>query len=161
MGFLQGFGRLLTGEPIFQAKNQHQPTATAANTQDGSVAQPATPAEIPRVMVTHIKPVIHADALETWALIENASDQTIFLDKIRFLGQTHELDRELQARESYQYLIYKGDALTTKPNDDASVDYRLQSTANNYQARYMVEFGYHHERFIPEQFHLQLPICDI
>jgi hypothetical protein len=161
MGFLQGLGRMIAGKPVFSAEDTRTSTSENAPTSSSALTDGRGRKNIPEIAVTHLKPYINGANLEVWVNIENASDMTIYLDKIHFLGQKTELDRELTAGQFHQYRVYRGPSLANKPNDDASVVYRIQSNGDLFQAEFRVEFGYQYGHYTPEEFHLEHPIRDI
>lgn len=164
MGFLDGVGRMIAGKPVFEAQND---AAELSPSDNDSVDSHKTPVDdrgrkvIPEVTVTHVKPHISGPNMEVWATVQNASDVTIYLDKIHILGQKLELDRELTARASHQYRLYKGAVFRSKPSHDADIEYRLQASGDYFRARFDLEFDYQNGLYVPEDFHPEHPIQDI
>lgn len=162
MSLWQGLGRIISGKPVFTTESSNGTQSVQNEEQTSQALVDAQGRKIlPKVSITHVKPQVSGSTLEVWATIQNDSDSVIFLDKMHFLMQKVELDREIKPGEAHQQRIYRGPVLTDKPSDDADIQYRIQSNGDYFQARFMVEFYYQNQQYMPEDFHLEHPIRDV
>lgn len=130
MGFLQGIGRLVRGEPVFQVTQ---------SPQDRHVPQSNKGTHMPRVGIIETESHAERGHLRIAVRIENHSDGRVELDKIRLLNKVRELDVWVGPHEERECTVYEGPLLTQRSYDDAWLDYK-DASGDYFQQYHTVEF---------------------
>ena len=142
MGFMEGFGRLMKGEPIFQAP----PTSSEGGLETTHV--PITPNDhsgasssgvVPKVEVEETESHVNGHHLRITVRIVNHSATRVELDKIRLFNTRRELDTWLSPHQEKEFIVYEGQVLNHRNYDDAWIDYRDES-GDYFQQYHTVEF---------------------
>lgn len=138
MGFWQGLGKVMRGEPVFttpgdSASSSMQNQAPHGQQQAGGVKQ------IARATVEETESHVNGHHLRVTARIKNESAGRIELDKIRLLGGSRELDTWLNPHQEREFIIYEGDMPKHRNYDDAWLDYK-DETGDYFQQYHTVEF---------------------
>lgn len=151
MGFFQGFSRLIKGEPVFQpgdkpVESTHVGAPQEPNIVDTPSIVPGQPAQNvqelqpdvapdPYTKDGHkITPDVYSDNIEwhesgdnreIWTRLVNRGNTLVFLDKMTLLGQTTEMNHELQPGQQREFRVYKGLKLTNRSYTKAQLYIRL------------------------------------
>lgn len=134
--FFEGLKRIAQGKPVFE------PTGTP----NDSPSQSGGPIEAPRVLIEQTESRANGDRMETYCHIRNDSEVEVFLDKIRLLGTTRELDTSLKARDRKELLVYSGEMPNHDNDHDAELQYR-DLDGNYFKARHDVRFEPNGDRY--------------
>jgi hypothetical protein len=167
MGFLDAIRDMAAGRPVFKVPNQQngqqppqpqqqqpQPPASTPRAQEG-------PKERPVAVIERVENRPNGPNLEVSITIQNNSQQNIMLDKVLFMGRTHELDTNLSPGQEREFVnVYSGPKLNNRGYNTAELHYRDQ-TGNYFSALNTVEFRQEPDgTYVIERFRLQLPIKD-
>ncbi len=123
--------RILSGRPAFEGAQTERGGEAAAghdtNTPDGTnpYLQSSGRKIYPVVKVTDAHFHHNGDHSELRVHIHNASHFDIQLDKIRLLGRTVELDRNLSPHGAAEFLVYQGHSFHTRPDARAELVYQI------------------------------------
>lgn len=170
MGFFDGLGRMIKGEPVFQpgdaAQNQPQaqPQPGQQNPNVNDAGQPLHNGEKirPIVQIIRCRNVPSGDKLEVWAHIKNESQVQVSLESINILGTNHNLqDMTLTLGQEREMLIYEGPAIKTTSYTKCELLYR-DNTGDYFKAQHIVDFKQESDgSFIIYRFRQVLPIYDV
>jgi hypothetical protein len=126
MGIFGAFGRALSGKPAYgPVTPAEQPT-------------PQGEASIPNVRIERVECHVSGDELTVYAEIRNEANEPIFLDKVLLVGAKHELDSQLQAGESRQFLLYTGRQFATPPTGYVELQYRKQNDGDYFASYHTI-----------------------
>ena len=144
MGFMQGLGRFMKGEPIFQASSSstaHQTPQNNSVSHDSHQATQQSPGQkvIPKVEVEETDVHVNGHHLRVVVRIKNHSGGRIELDKIRLLNTKRELDTWLAPHQEKEFIVYEGSLLTHRNYDDAWIDYK-DASGDYFQQYHTVTF---------------------
>jgi hypothetical protein len=183
MSFFRGLKRLVMGEPIFK-ESDTTPLKPPKVTKEGISAPPqsfqtapthemptAPHAEstirkgdastFPVVYVKRTTTHINGPNMQIYCIIVNGSQGEVELDKIHFLGRIRELDHFLRAHEEHEFEVYNGPRSTTKPDDEAQLDYKTHE-GDYFRSIHDVTFDVDASNtYVVDELKLRLPILDI
>ena len=166
MGFFDVLKNLADGKPPFEvppedgravnANQQHQPEQ---HKEDKMFQGPKV---IPEVEIERtVSKVDSGKGVQVQCIIQNNSDGTIELDKIRLLGTTRELDIFLKPGEERECTVYQGPRPTNMNHHVAELCYKDQ-TGDYFCADHQIEYDDEGDgTFILTDMNLRRPIRDI
>lgn len=176
MGFMQGLGRMLSGEPVFQPgddphANTREPATTAQQAEADTDTQTQTnPYQrndgtkiLPEVVFDRLSVNLSSDSshVEIWGNVRNDSPYSVELNQLSWLGDSIDLNQTLGPGQMRQVHLYRGD--TPKNNAYSNADLQIQvENGDLFTQRYYLEFDYQSSGYyVPEQLHVNLPARDI
>ena len=125
MGFFRVLKRLAQGQPPFEVPAEADNKEGEENPERTTEAARSTgPKKRPEVEIERTMTYTNGSRIDIDCIIQNNADETITLDKIRFLGTSRELDSYLRPGEERQYRIYSGNHLQQAPQGYAELYYR-------------------------------------
>lgn len=146
MGFFDGLGRMIKGEPVFQPgdngdgwkggkdegaskEEKYDPNTLDKSGVDASVTPrpPAGPEVLPRVDVTSFEYDLDDDKIDYYFEIRNDSEKRIELDKIIVFNTRRELDRWMNPGEERELLVYSGSVRNHQHYDKFQIQYKDES----------------------------------
>lgn len=150
MGFIQGLGRVLRGEPVFQVTQAPKDDHSQQSSQD---------AQLPQVNIVETDSHVEGSHLRVKVRIENQSNGRIELDKIRLLNKVQELDVWVGPHEERECTVYEGPLLTQRNYDDAWLEYK-DASGDYLQQYHTVEFqqateGFYSVKYIRPSGHVR------
>ncbi|QQS17996.1 hypothetical protein IPL68_05080 [Candidatus Saccharibacteria bacterium] len=121
--------RILSGQPAFEAKQVQLGSDAQAEQGVGQgvnqYLQSSGRKIYPVVKVASAHFHRSGDHSELRVHIHNASHFDIQLDKIKLLGRTVELDRNLSPHGSAEFLVYQGHSFQARPDTRAELVYQI------------------------------------
>lgn len=136
MGFWEGFGRIVRGEPVFRVSTDHS-VHTSSTAHD--TAASTGPKQLVRVVVEETETHTNGHHMRVTVRIKNESSGRVELDKIRIMGGKRELDTWLNPHQEREFIVYDGEMPTHRNHDDAWLDYK-DETGDYFQQYHTVEF---------------------
>jgi hypothetical protein len=154
MGFAQGLGRFFSGKPVFDASdvpNQNQPQQ---NTPGGKY--------IPVVFIEEAECDIEGTNMRVSITIKNESTVEVFIDKIRLVNTTKELDSTLRAGEEKQYhSVFHGPRPNHTSYSECQLEYR-DTTGDYFRTNHYVEYTFEPDKtYSVRRITYQPPVKDI
>lgn len=138
MGIMNGLGRFLTGKPAFEGPNS---ASDGKNIQ--SSEKPANGVKsIPLAIISSVECDLSGDDMTCSVTIHNQSGVEIFLDKIRLINTTKELDASLRAgQEKEYYAVFRGDRPKHANYKVCELEYR-NTSGDYFKSVHTVEYNY-------------------
>lgn len=169
MGFLDGLGKMIKGEPLFDSSDEELKDDDTFRQPEDNLQEVAHPLVddagrkvIPHVTVEHCKTHRRGATVEVTAWLTNSSDLEIELDKIQLLNNKSELNRRLHAQEGHEALLYRGPVITTDSLHKAELLYRIIQNDDYFKAEFMIEYNHESDgTFTVEDLHPEHAIRDI
>lgn len=141
--FFEAMKRMVQGKPVFTPDDVGaggERSDNKASTTPYIPPDPNTPKEPPKVVIERIEyRSDDDDHMELDFIIQNNSDQEVFLDRVRLLGTKFELDRQLKPGEEKEFTVYRGPRPNNNNYDKCAVEYR-DTTGNYFSAHHILEF---------------------
>lgn len=161
MGFFDGLGRFLNGQPVFQNdKELHEEIKPADSNK--------TPLDshgrkiIPKLELSHMHTHRNGQDMTTTVWITNASEQKVRIDYSYVLGQKQQFNRELGPEAGHEFVIYRGRVAKNEHDHRARIVYRLMANGDLFEEEYFVEFNRESDgAYLLEEFHEEGPTRDI
>ncbi len=189
MGFWQGLGRMIAGEPVYQASDKPREDGDKADRvdwqesvlpDDSDHAQPGDDAPqdvpppvndpyhddsgqkiIPEVSVGRCETHVSGDTIELWIVIKNDSAFEIMLEKIVIFGTTMQLNRFMKPGEDREMMVYRGRPLKNGSYTKAQIMYKLAETGDYFCADQEIRYTVEHDGdYVVDEMHLIRPIHD-
>lgn len=172
MGFFDGLGKFMRGEPVFEDSSAQE--ATVNNKQPIAEVKQATqdPTRtsvdahgrkiIPTFEVSRLKTTRSGDQMTSELWIQNESDETIRIDSVEVAGQRQVFNRQLGPHGGYQFVIYRGPVQRDESRHRAVIIYRLVRSDDLFEEEYFVEYNRESDgMYTLEEFHTDGPTRDI
>lgn len=167
MGFFSFLGKMAKGEPVFTNspdKADLPRTGSAQMQADGAAVNPPAGKVIPLIYARRVESRLDSGGtfVDCWVLFENNGAVSVFIDKINIFGTTRELDRILQAGETYEFEVFRGPAPTNGNYQTATVSYRDNTTGDYFEARFMLRYDLEASGvYLLDEMILEQPVRDI
>jgi hypothetical protein len=137
MGFLDAFGKILQGKPVYDGTSEKQSPPAS----DEPIATPQQGSKyIPVVRIGRIEVRQNGQNMDIEAYIKNESQVEIGLDKVRLLGGMRELDTHLQPGQERKFHLYSGGRPSNTSRDKVEVWYLTEGTADYFSSVHVIEF---------------------
>ena len=133
MGFFEGLGRMVKGEPVFQSGDASSGNDSSATSRRVDGKNP------PRVILDEPDHRDYNGRAELYVTMKNQSDQTVVVDFIEMLGVTTQLERYMKPGEEYELRAYVGQSLRSGAYTKARLQYRDES-GDYFCAHHYVEY---------------------
>lgn len=168
--FFEGLRRMFAGKPIFDPNDDAR---DPQNPREGEVPvlnEPQVQSRIrkgdahsfPVAYVTRTTCHVNGTHLDVYCHIRNNWPEQLFLDKIRLMDTTRELDTFLRPNEEREFLVYRGPQLTRQPSGQALLDYKTTHEGDYFQALHDVTYSLRPDKtFTIAAIRLHPPIRDI
>lgn len=131
---------MISGKPVFEEPSVGSappPQSPAPNS-----VQANGPKYIPQVIIEHVKCELEGTNMTCSLVIKNLSTVEVFLDKVRLVNTTKELDATLRAGESKEfYATYRGPQPTSASYSDCQLEYR-DTTGDYFRSSHVAEYNY-------------------
>lgn len=190
MGFFDALGKIVSGKPVFENKNQAQQqndywddhlvphdddrdpyVHTAQGQTDDKLERVAGGKRtdnsgqkiVPELEVIDLDDRYDSgDTMELWGTIRNRAAFEVFVDKIVIFGQTRELDRALASGEQYQFKLCQTKRPTSDAYKKAELYYRDNAAGDYFCAEHLIEYGVDSAgRWEVKNLRLMRPIKDV
>lgn len=175
MGFFDGLGRLIRGEPIFvdHPKKDDQDSDDPWRQDDAPAGEQVEPQGsqlvdekgrkiIPAIHIERCKSYVNGPQMTVTAWATNTGDVEIKLDKIEILGMRYELDRFLSPGKGHEITIYKGPAPINDHYHEAVLHYKIVKNGDYFAAEFMIEYNRESSGiYIVEDLHSESVIRDV
>ena len=154
MGFAQGVGRFFSGKPVFDAND--------ATNQKQSPQSTSGAKYIPEVTIHEATCDIEGVNMRISVTIKNSSTVEVFVDKIRILNTTKELDATLRAGEEKQYYsVFFGPRPNHTSYKECQLEYRT-TDGDYFRTLHYVEYAFEPDNtYSLRRITFQPPIRDI
>jgi hypothetical protein len=139
MGFWDGLGRVVRGEPVFQVPQTPQSHNASSDASSSHSAMAGGAKQIARAFVEETETHTDGHHMRVMVKIKNESAGRIELDKISLMGNKRELDMWLNPHQEREFIVYDGEMPTHRNYDDAWLDYK-DETGDYFQQYHTVEF---------------------
>lgn len=112
--FFESLRRIAQGKPLFDPQqpagghDQHADLASLPGEHTNTTMTRSGPKVIPRVVIEHVESHVNGHHMDCRGVIRNESNAQVFLDKVRLLGTSRELDSAMRPGESREFLLYTG-----------------------------------------------------
>ena len=135
MGFFEGLGRMVKGEPVFQAGD--------SSSNGGEGDKNSSSSGVKNIPVVIVEQVDHRDQsgqAESYWTVKNTGNKTVILDKIIAFGQTQPHERYLQPSEEFEIRVYRGPSLQNGSYTKAELQYRDES-GDYFSSEHLIEYS--------------------
>lgn len=171
MGFFDGLGRMIKGEPVFQVGDNSQVNPPQSSSQPNQPNPDVNDAGQPLHNGEKIRPVVRierarhepsGDHLEIWGHIQNDSQVPVSLESINILGTNYNLqDVTLNPGQQREIRIYEGSTIKSTSYTKCELLYR-DNTGDYFKAQHIIDFKQESDgTFIIYRFRQVLPIYDV
>ncbi len=162
MGFFDVLKNLATGKPGFEmpgaSAEREEPQAAPTNSEAPVRRGPKV---VPVVEIERSTYRTNGSQMQVTCIIQNNSQGTIELDKIRLLGSSLELDSFLRPGEERQYNVYNGNRPNNTHYHIAELYYKDES-GDYFCANHFIEYDREPDgTYVITDFKLQHPIRDV
>ncbi len=172
MGFFDGLGKFMRGEPVFEDNGAREVAADDKRATPQAKAPVQDPTRtsvdahgrkiIPKFEVSRLKTTRNGDQMTSELWIQNESDETIRIDTIEVAGQKQVFNRQLGPHAGYQFVIYRGPVQRDESRHRAVIIYRLVRSDDLFEEEYFVEYNRESDgMYTLEEFHTDGPTRDI
>lgn len=155
MGFVQGLGRFFSGKPVFDVSDSISSNASNAPTSSGEKY-------IPEVIIEEVDCELEGSEMRISLTIKNESTVEVFLDKLRLVNTTKELDTTLRAGEEKQYYsVFFGPRPNHASYSECQLEYR-DTTGDYFRTVHYVEYAFEPDKtYSVRKITYQPPVRDI
>ncbi len=186
-GLFEGLKRLVNGEPVFSENdvnkgwndkngNQRDLPGQSGAEQPASQqqTQPTKPqgrpdgvikgqySTFPVVVVKRTRTQLSGTNQTVYCSIVNRSNVAVEIKKIRLAGSSRDIGGFLRPGEEREWLCYSGPRQSSEAYKEASLDYMVEETRDDFQSIYDVEYQYESDKtYSVEELHWRQPIRDI
>lgn len=162
MSFFETFKRIVQGKPPFEVPKQDgQNQQPLQQSQPAAPQAPRGPKVIPEVEIERTTYRTNGSQMQVLCIIQNNSQGTIELDKIRLLGTSSELDSFLRPGEERQYTVYSGNRPQNTNYRIAELYYK-DATGDYFCADHYIDYDQEDDRtFVITEMNLRRPIRDV
>lgn len=183
-GLFESIKRMAQGKPVFDANdsnagwNDKDGNARDVQQQDAgqqaAAQQPQKPqgrsdgvikgqaSTFPVVVVKRTRTQLSGTNQAVYCSIVNRSNVAVEVKKIRLGGSSRDLGGFLRAGEEREWLCYNGPRFSSEVYREASLDYMVDETRDDFQSIYDVEYQYESDKtYSIEELHWRQPIRDI
>lgn len=119
MGFFEGLGRLVKGEPVFQPgdaddgyrdqSGKRYDMMGDKKSAKANVNRDSSQKVLPQVVVDNVDCNLSGENMDCYFSIQNNSPVRVEVDKIVILGITRELDNYLDPGQEREFLVFSGE----------------------------------------------------
>jgi hypothetical protein len=149
MGFLQGLGKLIAGEPVFDEtpSDDDDRDRVKQSVQPDSAPIRSTFVDehgkkiVPDVSFKKFKSNVNGPKDTTWAWVKNNSPFEIEIVKIEALGQHQDIRRRLRPNEEHEVKIYDGQVITHDHDHHAKMYVKIHENDDLFLTEYEVEYN--------------------
>jgi hypothetical protein len=187
-GFFESLKRMAQGKPVFDsnddsagwadkngnARDVQQQPDPEQQTQQPQASQPQQPqgradgvikgqaSTFPVVVVKRTRTQLSGTNQAVYCSIVNRSKVAVELKEVRLAGSSRRLSEHLRPGEEREWLCYNGPRQSSESYKEASLDYMVEITRDDFQSIYDVEYQYGSDKtYSVEELHWRQPIRDI
>lgn len=164
MGFFDGLGRMIRGEPIFTdtSKGDERTAREDAPVEKSLLIDERGRKIIPEIRLEHCKSHISGDDMTVTVWATNMSTAEVELDRVEMLGVRRGIDRFLKPQEGHEIRLYEGRIPTSDVNHKAILQYKIVENGDYFAAEFMIEYNFESDgRYSVEELHPEPTIRDI
>lgn len=155
MGFLDGLGRMLKGEPVFQDEDagkdgdvrsgddfDEQPPEQVARPRDTTALVDENGYKyVPRIVFESVKTRRQGTSMTVTAWATNTSEVRVRLDYLYVRGHKRVLQRELSPGEGREVIVYDGSVFMDDYDRDARLTFRIMDNDDLFESKYYIGYG--------------------
>lgn len=164
MGFFDALGKMINGEPVFDANRPSSQTGvTPATLQTaGDPTRHDTGHKVmPEVRVTRVKTSRNGSKMTSYAWVQNESPYAVVLKKFYVMGQGEPMNYQLQSKQGREVRVYNGEIAHGDREREAHLDFHIADNGDYFQQEFDVEFDRQSDgTYLIEEFHPEEHVRD-
>lgn len=161
MGFFDVVGKMIKGEPVFDA--QHEQSTRPASVPQGANQQAADNTRTasgqkvePEVRVTKLKTTRNGDKMVSYGWVQNNSPFAVEVTKLYIMGRGLAAGTQLGAGQGHDMKLYDGPVASSDRESHAYLDCKIVQNGDYFRQEFFVEYDRQSDgKFLAEELHVE------